>query len=180
MIVLDENNSRVEPGSGEIGLLARKGHVPIGYYNAPEKSASTFVEIAGERWAIPGDLASVEADGTILLHGRGSVSINTGGEKVFPEEVESVVKEHDDILDAVVVGVDDERYGQKVVAVCQTRSGQAVSLAEIREYCRNVLANYKLPRAIVCVEKIKRSPAGKADYPWATEAAIRALDQGEI
>ena len=95
MIVLDENHSRIEPGSGEIGLLARKGHVPIGYYNAPEKSASTFVEIAGERWAIPGDLATVEADGTILLHGRGSVSINTGGEKVFPEEVESAVKEHE-------------------------------------------------------------------------------------
>jgi len=176
MIVLDEKHNRIEPGSGEIGLLARKGHVPIGYYNAPEKSASTFVEIAGERWAIPGDLATVEADGTILLLGRGSVSINTGGEKVFPEEVESVVKEHSDILDTVVVGVDDERYGQKVVAVCQTRSGMPVELEEVREYCRNRLANYKLPRAVVCVEKMKRSPAGKADYPWAKEAAILALD----
>jgi acyl-CoA synthetase (AMP-forming)/AMP-acid ligase II len=176
MTVLNEQNVVVEPGSGEIGMLARKGHVPIGYYNAPEKSAGTFVEIAGERWAIPGDLASVEADGTIFLHGRGSVSINTGGEKVFPEEVESVVKEHNDIFDAVVVGLDDERYGQKVVAVCQTRSGETLDLTEVRDHCRSNLANYKLPREVVFVTRIKRSPAGKADYPWAKEAAIDALD----
>ena len=179
MTVLNKENAVIEPGTGEIGMLARKGHVPIGYYNAPEKSASTFVDIAGERWAIPGDLATVDADGTILLHGRGSVSINTGGEKVFPEEVESVVKEHDDIFDAVVVGVDDELYGQQVVAVCQTRSGDAIELAQIREHCRSNLANYKLPRAVACVEKIRRSPAGKADYPWAKETAIRVLGQHE-
>ncbi|MFT6957970.1 MAG: acyl-CoA synthetase (AMP-forming)/AMP-acid ligase II [Halieaceae bacterium] len=176
MTVLNEQDVVVEPGSGEIGMLARKGHVPIGYYNAPEKSAGTFVEIAGERWAIPGDLASVEADGTIFLHGRGSVSINTGGEKVFPEEVESVVKEHRAIFDAVVVGLDDERFGQKVVAVCQTRSGETLDLAEVRDHCRSNLANYKLPREVVCVTKIKRSPAGKADYPWAKGVASDALD----
>jgi len=175
MTVLDEDNRPIEPGSGKMGMLARKGHVPIGYYKAPEKSAATFVEVDGERWAIPGDLASVEADGTILLHGRGSVSINTGGEKVFPEEVESRVKEHADVLDAVVVGVDDERYGQKVVAVCKTRSGQDLELEELRDFCRDKLAAYKMPRDVVCLAEIKRSPAGKADYPWAKEAAIRAL-----
>ena len=175
MTVLDDNNRPVEPGSGKMGWLARKGHVPIGYYKAPEKSAKTFVEVDGERWAIPGDLASVEADGTILLHGRGSVSINTGGEKVFPEEVESRIKEHDDVTDVVVVGVDDERFGQKVVAVCKTRSGRDLELDELREFCRDKLAGYKLPRAVVCLEQIKRSPAGKADYPWAQEAAIQAL-----
>jgi acyl-CoA synthetase (AMP-forming)/AMP-acid ligase II len=176
MIVLDEDNTPLAPGCGKMGMLARKGHVPIGYYNAPEKSASTFVEIGGERWAIPGDLATVDADGTILLHGRGSVSINTGGEKVFPEEVEATLKDHADILDAVVVGLDDERFGQSVTAVCQTRSGNTLTLEEIRDFCRGKLAGYKIPRAVVCLDKIKRSPAGKADYPWSREAAIRALE----
>jgi 3-oxocholest-4-en-26-oate---CoA ligase len=170
-IVLDDNNQKVEPGSGVIGRIARRGHVPIGYYNAPEKSANTFIEVDGERWAIPGDLASVEADGRILLLGRGSVSINSGGEKIFPEEVESVVKEYPDVLDAVVVGLPDERFGERVVAVCQTRSGDPLVLEELRDFCRNKLASYKIPRSVVCVEKIKRSPAGKADYPWAKEAA---------
>ncbi|MCX2982013.1 acyl-CoA synthetase [Halieaceae bacterium IMCC14734] len=176
MTVLDEDNQSISPGSGKMGYLARKGHVPIGYYNAPEKSAATFVVVDGERWAIPGDLATVLADGSIFLHGRGSVSINTGGEKVFPEEVESRVKEHDDILDVVVVGLDDERYGEKVVVVCQTRSGEAMSLEHLREFCRSRLANYKMPREVVCLAAIKRSPAGKADYPWAKQAALEALE----
>jgi len=175
MTVLDDDDSPLQPGSDKMGRLARKGHVPIGYYNAPEKSASTFVEIDGERWAIPGDLATVEADGSINLLGRGSVSINSGGEKIFPEEVESAVKEYEQIQDAVVVGVDDERYGEKVVVVCQTRDGEDISVDELREFCQSRLANYKLPRAVVCLESIKRSPAGKADYPWAKEAAINAL-----
>ena len=173
-IVLDDENRKVEPGSGVIGRIARRGHVPIGYYNAPEKSANTFIEIDGERWAIPGDLATVEADGRILLLGRGSVSINSGGEKVFPEEVESVVKEHPDVLDAVVVGLEDPRFGERVVAVCQTRSGAALDLQQLREFCRDKLAGYKIPRGIVCLDQIKRSPAGKADYPWAKEAARNA------
>jgi acyl-CoA synthetase (AMP-forming)/AMP-acid ligase II len=175
MTVLDDNNNPLQPGSGAMGWLARKGHVPIGYYKAPEKSAKTFVEVDGERWAIPGDLASIEADGTILLHGRGSVSINTGGEKVFPEEVESRIKEHEDVLDAVVVGVEDERYGQKVVAVCRTRSGRDLEVDKLRDFCRDKLAAYKMPREVICLDEIKRSPAGKADYPWAQEAAKRAL-----
>ncbi len=173
-IVLDDNNHRVEPGSGVIGHIARRGHVPIGYYNAPEKSANTFIEVDGERWAIPGDLATVEADGRILLLGRGSVCINSGGEKVFPEEVESVVKEFPDVLDAVVVGVEDERFGERVVAVCQTRSGASVDLEKLRDFCRGKLASYKIPRRVVCLARIKRSPAGKADYPWAKAAARNA------
>ena len=174
-IVLDDNNRRVEPGSGVIGRIARRGHVPIGYYNAPEKSANTFIEVDGERWAIPGDLATVEADGRILLLGRGSVSINSGGEKVFPEEVESVLKEHSDVLDAVVVGLEDERFGEQVVAVCQTRSGAPLELEKLRDFCRGKLASYKIPRRVVCLAQIKRSPAGKADYPWAKEAARNAV-----
>jgi acyl-CoA synthetase (AMP-forming)/AMP-acid ligase II len=170
-IVLDDDNHKVEPGSGVVGRIARRGHVPIGYYNAPEKSANTFIEVDGERWAIPGDLASVEADGRILLLGRGSVSINSGGEKIFPEEVESVVKEHPDVLDAVVVGLADERFGEQVVAVCQTRSGAPLELEILRDFCRGKLAGYKIPRSVVCLDKIKRSPAGKADYPWARQVA---------
>jgi acyl-CoA synthetase (AMP-forming)/AMP-acid ligase II len=173
--VLTKDYQIIAPGSTEMGYLACKGHVPIGYYNAPEKSASSFVEIAGERWAIPGDLAMAEADGTILLLGRGSVSINTGGEKVFPEEVESRVKEHEDVLDAVTVGVKDDRYGEIVVVVCQTRSGNTLEVEDLREFCRHRLANYKIPRAVVCLQNIKRSPAGKADYPWAKKMAEAAL-----
>lgn len=176
MTVLGEDNKPLEPGSAEMGLLARRGHIPLGYYNAPEKSAATFIEVDGERWAIPGDLATVEADGTIMLLGRGSVSINTGGEKVFPEEVESNVKAHPDVLDCVVVGVDNERYGQIVVAVCETRSGNELKAEALRDFCRDKLAGYKLPRAVVCVDAIKRSPAGKADYPWARNAAEVALN----
>jgi 3-oxocholest-4-en-26-oate---CoA ligase len=175
MTVLNKDNQVIAAGSTEMGFLARKGHVPIGYYNAPEKSAGTFVEVDGERWAIPGDLAMVEADGSILLLGRGSVSINTGGEKVFPEEVESQVKEHEDIRDAVVVGVKDDRYGEIVAVVCQTRSGNKMELEDLRDFCRQRLANYKIPRAIVCLGNIKRSPAGKADYPWAKQQAEAAL-----
>jgi acyl-CoA synthetase (AMP-forming)/AMP-acid ligase II len=173
-IVLDDDNRKVEPGSGVVGHIARRGYVPIGYYNAAEKSATTFIEVDGERWAIPGDLATVEADGRILLLGRGSVSINSGGEKIFPEEVESVVKEHPDVLDAVVVGLEDDRFGEQVVAVCQTRSGVPLELEALREFCRGKLAAYKIPRTVVCPGSIKRSPAGKADYPWAREVARSA------
>jgi acyl-CoA synthetase (AMP-forming)/AMP-acid ligase II len=175
MTVLNKDNQVIAPGSAEMGYLARKGHVPIGYYKAPEKSAATFVEIENERWAIPGDMARVEADGTILLLGRGSVSINTGGEKVFPEEVESRVKEHEDVLDAVAVGIKDDRYGEIVAIVCQTRSGDTLEVEDLREFCRQRLANFKIPRAVICVENIKRSPAGKADYPWAKQTAEAAL-----
>ena len=177
MIVLDDNDEAVLAGSGVVGRLAKKGHVPLGYYKAPEKSAETFVEINGERWAIPGDMASVEDDGTILLHGRGSTSINTGGEKVFPEEVEAVLKAHPDITDTLVVGIPDERWGQIVVALYQTRGGEELGLEQVRDFCRGTIASYKAPQALVRVDQIKRTPAAKADYVWAKEEAISRLAQ---
>lgn len=175
--VLNDKNEPIKPGEKALGRLAKRGHVPIGYYNAPGKSAGTFVEIDGERCAIPGDLATVLSDGSILLHGRGSTCINTGGEKVFPEEIEAVLKEHPDVVDAVVVGVPDQRFGQKVVAVCESRSADILDDQVIREFCRPRLARYKLPRGVVTVRKIKRSPAGKADYPWARAVAEDSLGE---
>ena len=176
IIVLDDNDQPVQAGSGVIGRLAKKGHVPLGYYKAPGKSAETFVEINGVRWAIPGDMASVEEDGTILLHGRGSTSINTGGEKVFPEEVEAALKGHPDIGDTLVVGIPDARWGQKVVALYRSKSGDKLDLEQVRDFCRGSIAGYKAPRALVKVDQIKRSPAAKADYVWAREEAISHLD----
>ncbi|MEH6582090.1 MAG: acyl-CoA synthetase [Halioglobus sp.] len=177
MIVLDDNDQPIAAGSGEVGRLAKKGRVPLGYYKAPEKSAETFVKIDGERWAIPGDMASVEDDGTILLHGRGSTSINTGGEKVFPEEVEAVLKAHPDINDTLVVGVPDDRWGQIVVALYQSTDSEELELDSVREFCRGSLASYKAPRALVRVDAIKRTPAAKADYVWAKDEAIRQLGE---
>ena len=173
--VLDDNMQPVAAGSGIVGKLARGGHVPLGYYNAPEKSAETFVEVDGKRWSLPGDLAMVEADNTVLLLGRGSTSINSGGEKIFPEEVESALKAHPVVYDAVVVGVPDERWGQAVTAVCQFREGQAVSYEDLKEFCRTQVAAYKIPRLLLHCEQIKRSPAGKADYPWARNFALEPL-----
>lgn len=175
MMVLDDNDKPVAAGSGVIGRLAKKGRVPLGYYKAPEKSAETFVEIEGERWAIPGDMASVEGDGSILLHGRGSTSINTGGEKVFPEEVEAALKGHPDIGDTLVVGVPDERWGQIVVALYQSASETDLKLDEVRDFCRTSIAGYKAPRALIRVDQIKRTPAAKADYVWAKEEAMTQL-----
>jgi len=172
--VLDENMQPVVPGSGRSGRLARGGHIPLGYYKAPEKTAETFVEANGRRWALPGDLATVEADGTVLLLGRGSTSINTGGEKVFPEEVEMAAKENPAVFDVLVVGVPDERFGEVVTAVCQLQPGAELSLEALRESCRAHLASYKIPRRLVLCERIKRSPAGKADYPWARDFAASA------
>ena len=175
MVVLDDDDKPVPAGSGVIGRLAKKGRVPLGYYKAPEKSAETFVEIDGDRWAIPGDMASVEADGTILLHGRGSTSINTGGEKVFPEEVEATLKAHPLIRDTLVVGVPNERWGQIVVALYQGEDDADVELEQLRDFCRGTIASYKAPRELVKVDHIKRTPAAKADYVWAKQEAIRQL-----
>ena len=173
--VLGDDNQPVAPGSGQVGRLARKARVPVGYYNDETKSRTTFVEIQGERWALPGDMAVVEADGSITLLGRGSVSINTGGEKVYPEEVELALKAHPQIFDAVVVGVPDDRWGQRVVAVVQSRAGEAPGLEELKDFCGSRIASYKMPRDLVLVDQIVRSPAGKADYPWARGHAMDAL-----
>jgi acyl-CoA synthetase (AMP-forming)/AMP-acid ligase II len=162
--------------AGEIGKLARRGHVPIGYYHDPEKSAATFPVIDGVRWSVPGDHARIEDDGTITILGRGSVSINTGGEKVYPEEVESALKSHPAVFDAVVVGVPDERWGERVTAVVQARPGTIPTLDELADHTRAHLASYKTPRELVLVDQIVRSPSGKPDYRWARTTAVGARD----
>jgi 3-oxocholest-4-en-26-oate---CoA ligase len=169
--VLDDEDRPVAPGSGVVGRLARRGHVPLGYYKDEAKTASTFVTLDGVRWVLPGDMATVDDDGTVVLLGRGSVSINTGGEKVYPEEVEASLKAHPDVMDAVVVGLPDERWGERVVAVVQPRSGAAPTLADVQAHCRGRLAGYKVPRDVCLVEEVVRSPSGKADYRWAKETA---------
>jgi acyl-CoA synthetase (AMP-forming)/AMP-acid ligase II len=148
--------------------------VPIGYYKDPEKTAATFVTIDGVRYAIPGDHCMVEADGTMRLLGRGSVCINSGGEKIFPEEVEGVLKSHPAVFDVLVVGVDDERWGQRVAAVVETRPGTSVTLEELAEHCHTKLAGYKAPKELHLVDAIQRQPSGKPDYPWAKAIAEKA------
>ncbi|MCH7868859.1 MAG: acyl-CoA synthetase [Myxococcales bacterium] len=173
--VLDENLEEVVAGSGVRGKVARSGDIPQEYYKDPAKSAETFVVAKnGTRYAIPGDWAQVEADGTITLLGRGSVSINSGGEKIYPEEVEAAVKDHPDAYDAVVVGVPDERFGSRVAAVIQPREGAALDLEGIQAHCRTKLAGYKIPRQIHLVDHIERSPSGKPDYRWAKNIATTA------
>jgi len=170
--VLDDNLEPVAPGSGIVGKLARGGNIPFGYYKDPKKSAETFVKDAnGKRWSIAGDLAVVEEDGTITMLGRGSTSINSGGEKIYPEEVESALKAHPVVFDALVVGVPDERWGQRVAAVVELRGDQRVALEELDAHCRKHVAGYKVPRELHIVEKIRRSPSGKPDYPWAKKLA---------
>jgi len=170
--VLDDEFRPVAPGV--IGKLARRGHVPLGYYHDPEKTAATFPVLDGVRWSVPGDHARIEDDGTITVLGRGSVSINTGGEKVYPEEVESALKSSPDVFDAVVVGVPDERWGERVTAVVQARPGATPALDQLAEHTRAQLASYKVPRALVLVDEIVRSPSGKPDYRWARATAIDA------
>jgi 3-oxocholest-4-en-26-oate---CoA ligase len=170
-VVLDDEMRPVVPGSGTIGRVARTGDIPVGYYNDPEKTAATFVEIDGVRYVIPGDLALVEEDGSVTLLGRGSQSINSGGEKIFPEEVEAAVKSHPAVYDAVVVGVPDERWGQRVAAVVQPRAGMTADLDSVQAHCRTKIAGYKVPRELHLVEVMQRSPSGKADYPWASKVA---------
>jgi acyl-CoA synthetase (AMP-forming)/AMP-acid ligase II len=170
--VLDEStHERVEPGSGVVGRVALRGRIPQGYYNDPAKTAETIVHAGGDRWVLTGDMATVDADGTITLLGRGSGCINTGGEKVFPEEVEATLKSHDQVYDAIVVGVEDERWGQRVVAVVQPVEGSSPTLDELAAHTRRLLAGYKVPRDLVLVPRVERSPAGKADHRWARRVA---------
>jgi acyl-CoA synthetase (AMP-forming)/AMP-acid ligase II len=171
-VVLDEVSLEpLVPGSGVVGRVARTGHIPLGYYKDEEKTAQTFIELDGRRYVVTGDMAAVDDDGTIRLLGRGSGCINTGGEKVFPEEVEAVLKAHDTVYDAVVVGVPDDRWGQRVAAVVQPADGASPSLDELAEHCRQSLAGYKVPRSLAIVDEVVRSPAGKADYRWAKSVA---------
>jgi acyl-CoA synthetase (AMP-forming)/AMP-acid ligase II len=170
-IVIDEDNKRVAPG--ETGRLARGGHVPLGYYKDPQKSATIFVAVDGERYVVPGDYARLEDDGMITLLGRGNVSINTAGEKVFPEEVEAALKSYVDVFDALVVGVPDERLGQRVAALVQPREGRVVDFAALDAHVRASLAGYKTPRSIWIVDQVGRAPSGKPDYRWAKDHTER-------
>ncbi len=173
--VLDDDMQPIAPGSGQVGRLARKGHVPLGYYKDEAKTKATFVEFNGERWVLPGDMATVEEDGTVVLLGRGSGCINTGGEKVFPEEVEAVLKGHPAVFDALVVGVPDDRWGERVAAVVQLRGGQTIDLAALQEHARAGLAGYKVPRELVLTDEVRRAPNGKPDYTWAKEFAAASI-----
>ena len=169
--VLGDDLQPIRAGSGETGRLARGGRVPLGYLGDAAKSAATFVESGGHRWALPGDLATVAADGTITVLGRASQCINTGGEKVHPEEVEAALKAHPDVADAVVVGTPDDTWGQAVCAVVEPRPGRTPELEDLRQAARATLAGYKLPKRLVIVDHVVRSPSGKADYRWAVEMA---------
>ena len=169
--VLDADHRPVRPGSGVIGHLARGGHVPIGYLGDAAKSATTFVEHNGQRWALPGDLASVQTDGTITVLGRGSLCINTGGEKVFPDEVEAVLKGNPDVQDAIVIGMPDALHGEQVTALVQPRAGCRIDTEGLRQFGHERLTGYKVPKAVLVVDEIVRSPSGKPDYVWARSIA---------
>ncbi|GAA1305067.1 acyl-CoA synthetase [Planotetraspora silvatica] len=173
--VLDEKLRPVEPGSGVMGMVARSGRIAFGYYNDPDKTERTFVtDGEGIKWLLSGDMAMVEEDGTIQIFGRGSQCINTGGEKVFPEEVEAVLKGHPSVFDAVVTGIPDDRWGSRVAAVVQPYEGTAPVWEELDTHCRERLSGYKVPRTYAFVEEVLRSPAGKADYRWAKQIAQSA------
>jgi acyl-CoA synthetase (AMP-forming)/AMP-acid ligase II len=169
-VVLDEQLRVVEPGSGVVGKIARTGHIPLEYYKDARKSAETFFTAPdGRRYSMPGDFARVEPDGQITLLGRGSVSINSGGEKIYPEEVEHAIKSHPACFDAIVIGVPDERWGSKVAAIVQPRAGASITLEDIQSHCRGHIAGFKIPRQLTIVPAIERSPAGKPDYRWAAQ-----------
>ena len=176
--VITEDGRDVAPGSGEIGMVALKGRVPVGYYKDEQKSAATFRVIDGQRYSIPGDFATVEADGSLKLLGRGSVCINTGGEKVYPEEVEEAIKEHASVADAVVVGVPDERFGETICAIVEAREGAAVDEAGVIAHVKERLAPYKAPRRVLRVETIGRAPNGKVDYRRLRDEAIARVEAG--
>ncbi len=177
--VFNDRDEEVQPGSDEVGMIANGGFSPIGYYKDPEKSARTFRVIDGQRYSFPGDFAKVAADGSLILLGRGSVCINTGGEKVFPEEVEEALKAHDSVWDALVVGVPDERFGERVTAVVSARAGHEIDEGVLVAFARHRLAGYKMPRRVVVVDTVKRAANGKADYKWAKETALQDHAKGD-
>ena len=173
--VITESGQEVMPGSGEAGMLAIRGRTSLGYYKDEAKTAATFRVIDGERWLIPGDWAEVEADGRVRLLGRGSVVINTGGEKVFPEEVEEVLKQHPTVNDAVVVGVPHERFGEIVVGLVEAAPGGEIDGAVLIDWVKGKMAGYKAPRHVVPVATIGRASNGKVDYRLLKEAATAAV-----
>ncbi|GAA5112176.1 acyl-CoA synthetase [Haloechinothrix salitolerans] len=175
-VLIDEAGELIEPTPGAVGLIARGGHVPLGYYKDPEKTKSIFAEIDGKRYVIPGDYGRYEDDGSVTLLGRGSQCVNTGGEKVFPEEVEGALKSHPDVYDALVVGVPDERYGERVGALVQPHDGASLDTATLDAHVRTKIAGYKVPRSYWIVPEVRRQPSGKPDYPWAKSYADEHAD----
>ncbi|WP_405162600.1 acyl-CoA synthetase [Nocardia sp. NBC_01499] len=175
--LIDEDDNLIEPKPGAVGRIARRGHVPLGYYKDPEKSKTIFVEIDGTRYVVPGDYARYEEDGTVTLLGRGSECINTGGEKVFPEEVEGALKSSPDVFDALVVGVRDERFGASVAAVIAPRKGVTLDLAGLDAHVRTKVAGYKAPRGYWIVDEVMRQPSGKANYPAAKKHVTEHPDE---
>ena len=173
-VVIDDDNRILDivADIGKVGRLGRGGNVPVGYYKDSEKSAKTFLEIDGQRYSVPGDNARIEPDGKVTLLGRGSNCVNTGGEKVYPEEVEMAVKNHPAVYDCLVVGIPDEKYGQAVAAVVELREGTTLELEELRDFLRQHLSGYKLPRSLTLVDEIPRNATGKAQYPKAKEMAL--------
>ncbi len=174
--LFSEDGRRIEPGSGEMGMVAAGGNVPLGYYKDPEKSARTFKVIDGVRYSFPGDWGYIEADGTLTLLGRGSQCINTGGEKVYPEEVEEAVKLHPAIEDCLVVGVPDEKFGERIVAVAALVQGGAADEGDVIATAKAKIAAYKAPKQVIIVEHVPRAPNGKADYKTAKQLAVDATD----
>jgi fatty-acyl-CoA synthase len=177
LILKEDLSGIVSPGSKEQGWLARRGVVPLGYYKDPEKTAGTFPVVDGVRYAVPGDRAVFDPDGRLRLLGRDSVTINTGGEKVFAEEVEHALKHHPGVYDAGVVGTPSERWGQQVTAVVRLREGERPPEDDLRRAAGEHIAAYKLPKVFVFVDEITRSPSGKADYRWARDTALAALNR---
>lgn len=160
-------------GSGRAGVLAASGSMPEGYFGDPDKTANTFRTVNGVRYSVPGDYAVIDADGTVQLLGRGSVCINSGGEKIYPEEVEVAARSHDDVVDCVAVGIPDERFGEIVALVVARRPGASVDEETIVSHVKTSIADYKAPRRVVFVDEVYRSPSGKADYRWARDSASR-------
>ena len=175
--VLDDDLRPIAAGSGRIGRVARRGRVPLGYYKDPVKTDERFKTVDGVRWVLPGDFATVEEDGRITVYGRGSVCINTGGEKVFPEEVEEALKAHPEVFDCLVVGVPDPQWMQRVAAVVAPRPGANPSFEALQAHCREHVAGYKVPREVHLVAEVERQPSGKPDYAWARRVATGEVEE---
>ena len=172
VIVIADDGEILEPGSTKVGLIGTSGLVPVGYYKDEKKSAETFKEVNGIRYSFPGDYAKLEEDGTITLLGRGSNCINSAGEKIYPEEVEEAIKRNQEVFDCLVVGIEDEKFGQKVVAVVSIEKNNEISEANLVESAREFIAGYKLPKKVIFVEEVQRAPNGKANYKWAKSVAL--------
>jgi fatty-acyl-CoA synthase len=171
VIIIADDGEILEPGSEKIGLIGTSGLVPVGYYKDEKKSAETFKEVDGVRYSFPGDYAKLEQDGTITLLGRGSNCINSAGEKIYPEEVEEAIKRNSEVLDCLVVGVRDEKFGQRVVAVVSLEENKQINEEDLVKATREYIAGYKLPKKVIFTDEVQRAPNGKANYKWAKNIA---------